>query len=94
MADPQDSLPEIENSSERLFTELDGRPTDGPPARVLGNPATGGSGGFGSPVGTFDEHGRATTVAVRERGSRGGGAAAMARAGNRGARIIHAMCLL
>ena len=31
-----DLTPEIENSLERLFSELDGQPTDGPPARILG----------------------------------------------------------
>ena len=31
-----DVTPEIENSLDRLFTELDGKPTDGAPARILG----------------------------------------------------------
>jgi hypothetical protein len=31
-----DPTTETENSLDRLFSELDGTPTDGPPARILG----------------------------------------------------------
>ena len=31
-----DVTPETENSLDWLFSQLDGKPTDGPPARILG----------------------------------------------------------
>ena len=36
MASTPGLIPETENSLDQLFAALDGRPTDGPPARVLG----------------------------------------------------------
>jgi hypothetical protein len=36
MPEPLETIPETKNSLDRLFAALDGKPTDGPPARVLG----------------------------------------------------------
>jgi hypothetical protein len=89
-------LVEIEKSLDRLFSELDGKPTDGPPARVLGIHDDGRE--WWIQVARGDDATNTVVLRLSRFASVKHAGAALRRwnesAASVAPRIIHAMCLL